>query len=310
MEVEKQQEEAYLKKTLQIIKRNMESYEGEVNKMQAEIDEMLEHYHDNDVELYTALTNTITMKDNMKRALMRNLKAQKKPYFGRIVFWDETEEKEEVQLTLAEPKPTSYYDYLKAESGMAVTYNNSNFELRGVKQYWLRNKTVVPEVTSSAVATVMQPLEHGSRFRGKVRFKNLTRDELGLLLWSMKLKENCWMNVGKAKAYGYGNISLQLLSVKQVNLEQAYKNGAALCLNPWEEISVEEMIQEYKTAINKTLGGKQIEELPHVKEFFMMKDASAMPDPKDIRYMKLELKEYQFRKDKVLPEIKELVKKK
>ncbi|MBQ9927410.1 MAG: DUF4968 domain-containing protein [Lachnospiraceae bacterium] len=95
MEVEKQQEKAYLKKTLQIIKRNMESYEGEVNKMQAEIDEMLEHYHDNDVELYTALTNTITMKDNMKRALMRNQKAQKKPYFGRIVFWDETEEKEE-----------------------------------------------------------------------------------------------------------------------------------------------------------------------------------------------------------------------
>lgn len=95
MEVEKQQEEAYLKETLRVISENVEAYKKDVTKMQAEIDEMLDHYHDNDVELYTALNNTITMKDNMERALQRNIKAQKKPYFGRIVFWDETEEKEE-----------------------------------------------------------------------------------------------------------------------------------------------------------------------------------------------------------------------
>lgn len=95
MESERKQEEAYLRETLRIISKNVEAYERDVTKMQAEIDEMLDHYHDNDVELYTALNNTITMKDNMKRALLRNVKARKKPYFGRIVFWDETEEKEE-----------------------------------------------------------------------------------------------------------------------------------------------------------------------------------------------------------------------
>ena len=107
MESEKQQEkqeeaksgrrdeETYLRETLRVISKNIEAYEKDVTKMQAEIDEMLDHYHDNDVELYTALNNTITMKDNMKRALQRNVKAQKKPYFGRIAFWDETEEKEE-----------------------------------------------------------------------------------------------------------------------------------------------------------------------------------------------------------------------
>ena len=92
---ERRDEETYLRETLRVISKNMEAYEKDVTKMQAEIDEMLDHYHDNDVELYTALNNTITMKDNMKRALQRNVKAQKKPYFGRIVFWDETEEKEE-----------------------------------------------------------------------------------------------------------------------------------------------------------------------------------------------------------------------
>ncbi len=88
-------EEAYLKNTLQIVKSNVKNYEKSISQMQEEIDEMLEHYHDNDIEIYTSLSNTVTMRDNMKWALRRNQKAMKKPYFGRIVFFDETFEKEE-----------------------------------------------------------------------------------------------------------------------------------------------------------------------------------------------------------------------
>lgn len=83
-------EERYLKETLQIIADNIESYGSEVSRMQEQIDEMLEHYHDNDVELWTLLNNTITMNDHMKRALERNMRASQKPYFGRIIFRDET----------------------------------------------------------------------------------------------------------------------------------------------------------------------------------------------------------------------------
>lgn len=88
-------EEAYLQKTLQVIKTNVAAYEAEVSQMQEQIDEMLDHYHDNDAEIYTALSNTVTMRDNMKHALLKNQKAIKKPYFGRIIFQDETLEKEE-----------------------------------------------------------------------------------------------------------------------------------------------------------------------------------------------------------------------
>lgn len=83
-------EERYLRETLQIIANNIESYGSEVSRMQEQIDEMLEHYHDNDVELWTLLNNTITMNDHMKRALERNMRASQKPYFGRIIFQDET----------------------------------------------------------------------------------------------------------------------------------------------------------------------------------------------------------------------------
>ena len=94
-ETGREAEEAYLQKTLQVVKHNVETYESEMARMQEEIDEMLDHYHDNDDEIYTALSNTVTMRDNMKHALTKNQKAVNKPYFGRIIFYDETLKKEE-----------------------------------------------------------------------------------------------------------------------------------------------------------------------------------------------------------------------
>lgn len=91
----RQEEEAYLDETLAVVKRNVEQYGQEVRKMGGEIDEMREHFRSNDVEMLTLLHNTITLRDHMKRALLRNEKAQRKPYFGRIVFRDETAGKEE-----------------------------------------------------------------------------------------------------------------------------------------------------------------------------------------------------------------------
>ena len=88
-------EKEYLEKTLAIVRDNVENYSKEVARMGADIDEMLAHYHDNDAEVYTILSNTITLHDHMKHALVRNAKAAVKPYFGRIVFHDESLDKEE-----------------------------------------------------------------------------------------------------------------------------------------------------------------------------------------------------------------------
>lgn len=88
-------EEQYLRETMQVIQDNLANYGGEVSRMQGEIEEMLEHYHDNDVELWTLLNNTITLNEHMKRAMERNERASRKPYFGRIIFRDETLGKQE-----------------------------------------------------------------------------------------------------------------------------------------------------------------------------------------------------------------------
>ncbi len=91
----RQDEEQHLQQTLEIVRNNLIHYGREVSRMQEDIDEMLAHYHDNDVEVLTILNNTVTLHDHMKRALMRNEKAQNKPYFGRIIFHDESLDKEE-----------------------------------------------------------------------------------------------------------------------------------------------------------------------------------------------------------------------
>lgn len=93
--ISRQAEEQHLADTLAVVHDNIESYSRQVRQMQADIDEMLDHYHDNDVEVLTLLNNTITLNDHMKRALQKNEKAQSKPYFGRIVFYDETFHKQE-----------------------------------------------------------------------------------------------------------------------------------------------------------------------------------------------------------------------
>ncbi len=91
----RQAEEAYLEKTLAIIRDNIKSYGHEIARMQEDIDEMLERYHDNDVEVFSILNTTVTLYEHMQRALARNEKARRKPYFGRIIFHDEMLDKEE-----------------------------------------------------------------------------------------------------------------------------------------------------------------------------------------------------------------------
>lgn len=85
---QREKEEIHLQETLQVIRCNVENYEQEIHRMSAQIKDMLQRYQSNDVGIYTELCNTITMRDNMNYALMRNQKAVNKPYFGRIDFKD------------------------------------------------------------------------------------------------------------------------------------------------------------------------------------------------------------------------------
>ena len=82
--LKREYEENYLAECIRVIKKNIGIYEEETQRMSAEIKDMYERYRDDDPEIFTELSNTITMNENMKLALSKNMRALKKPYFGRI----------------------------------------------------------------------------------------------------------------------------------------------------------------------------------------------------------------------------------
>lgn len=246
--------------------------------------------------------------------------SDQKGYKSRVSFSDavlsggDEYERNEVSVILSEPKPTSYMDYLVQNHGFA-NYGLEHFELRGVKQYWLHEKPVSSKSElekgeenkkkeNKDVASTLRPLPKGVKFTGKVRFKNLTEKELGLLLWAIRLEKNSWTNIGKAKSFGYGCVSVQITSAKRINYEKAYNIQSMLNLTPFEQLDVDQMIDCYKKIVAEW---GEVEK-SHISDFFKMKDSTKIPNEEDIRYMSIANSEYQSRKEP-LPSIDEVIKK-
>lgn len=214
--------------------------------------------------------------------------------------------KEAVQPILASPKPTSCPDYLTQDQKNGITYNSSHFTIRGYKQYWLHEQACASQTTTKEQqAAAFRPLGAGSRFHGTIRFKNLYADELGLLLWSLRLEKGSLQNIGKARAYGYGKIRITIDSLKLLDLKKMY-DSLTLDFEPYRtkltaaspelDSEVENWIQKYKQTANRLLGsGKDIMKEPSIRQFLLMKDGTRLPDETKIRYMSVDAKEYQKR---------------
>ena len=244
---------------------------------------------------------------------------EKDSYKSRLSFVDayteNGKEMSDVRYTLSSPKPTSYLDYLKQEGGKAKTYND-DFELRGVKQYWNINQTRNMNINDNnqKVSTRFKPLESGTEFSGVIRFKNLTKDELGLLLYCMELKEEANHNIGMGRAYGYGRVKISCTSIQLFNLDKAYQIDVESFMNPFVNVTdkKQEYIDTYMAAIDKWISanypGKKFSEISTISEFISMKTEIMKEDL--TRYMSIDAREYQNRiKDRIpLPTVDEMIK--
>ena len=69
------------------------------------------------------------------------------------------------------------------------------------------------------------------------------------------------------------------------------------------------MSKDIRIITGQTGHAESIEDEPHIRVFFDMKDSTKIPDEEDIRYMSVDADEYQTRKVP-LPSIDEVIKKK
>jgi len=89
MNTEKGKEELHLKECYKVIIENIKYYQERMDIMTAEVQQLYEHYHSDNPELYNELALNIVMEQQMKMELRKNRNARKKPYFGRIDYRDE-----------------------------------------------------------------------------------------------------------------------------------------------------------------------------------------------------------------------------
>lgn len=129
---------------------------------------------------------------------------------------------------LSGPKPTTFQHYLTqsdpdVEKGKGLkTYNDrGQTTLRGHKLYWHPGKDESPdfrerrmtqaEMEKDSQHTWMKPVREGVRFCFRVRFENLLAEELGLLLWAVKLpaQGDFAHKIGMGKPLGLGSVQLR-----------------------------------------------------------------------------------------------------
>ncbi|WP_031556057.1 TIGR03986 family type III CRISPR-associated RAMP protein [Oribacterium sp. FC2011] len=235
-----------------------------------------------------------------------------KAYKSRVSFTDATIIKDagecpEAGVVLGEPKPSAYLNYV--ENGK--TYNN-DFNLRGIKQYWLsdcsKNWTLRENPNKSNnnnIGSTIRALNTGSVFEGTIRFHNLTENELGLILWSIKLENNCWMNIGKAKSYGFGTIQIKDIQLRCFEKTKGYDLND-FDLNPFANKDADDYINKYKKFLNGKLKTTW-DNNPSIKALLSMKNSTKIPSNEKVSYMSLE----EFRKQKnnkaTLPKIDDII---
>lgn len=161
---------------------------------------------------------------------------------------------------------------------------DGSFRLSGTRQYPM--KSAAPD-GGYWTRQGIRPLAAGTRFSGVIRYRNLAADELGLLLWCLRLEPGCGHTIGMAKSYGCGQVELTIDRLVEYDTTALYGSLTAcgtVLENPQQWVA--ELIETYKTYASRRIGGVELARMPHIQKFLELKHLpvqTAVPDaPKSV----------------------------
>lgn len=148
---------------------------------------------------------------------------------GKVYFTDATIDKKKAKIVadyvplkaLGTPHPTFTRFYLKDRG----SYKKEGSTIRGRKFYWHhRDKINGNENSLNSIRmkgknesdkrkkfnASLKFLKPDNKFEFEVSFKNLTDEELGVLIYSLELENNLLHKFGKAKAFGFGSSKITI----------------------------------------------------------------------------------------------------
>ncbi|WP_455542954.1 TIGR03986 family type III CRISPR-associated RAMP protein [Intestinibacter sp.] len=239
------------------------------------------------------------------------LQGEKNNFKGRVSFSDVVCEKAKIingekHLVLSSPKPTSYTNYL-IQTGETdediITYNNREAEIRGNKFYWMKDVDMsrfnnLDPKQKRILTNIKNVLDKNNKFKGKIYFENLSDDELGLLLLSLKYNNKTRESIGMGKPYGLGRININKINLYLEDIDSKFTSLD----NSYRLVKDIEVYKEkYKKFMSKniqSLGYKEskFEDIPEIEDYISSK--TEIMDESDTRYMRFN----EFKEWTVLPD--------
>lgn len=274
-----------------------------------------------------AYTKTISehilpkLKDESKIDIAEAIFGNEKTFAGRVFFEDayllnptnNDFEDEKIPKTLLGPKPTAFQHYVvQTEENLQnhpknLSHYNMDTAIRGNKLYWHKSPDWVKENQNdfnSQIDTKIKSIKANKTFTGRIRFENLSRVELGALLFALALPSDCCHKLGMGKPLGLGSVritpTLYISNRKNryTDLLAEWENQIQESTNKGE--TVDDFKKEFQSYVLNELGEKTVTDLWEVnrmKELKRMLDFEKKPSDDKTKYMKLA----DFRQRKVLP---------
>ncbi|HHL33108.1 MAG TPA: TIGR03986 family CRISPR-associated RAMP protein [Desulfobulbaceae bacterium] len=212
---------------------------------------------------------------------------------------------------LSTPKPTTFQHYLvqTSEDASKLQHYNSSSAIRGHKMYWHKSGEHWEQKDQQEIKqhpsqyTKIRPVKTGSQFNGRIRFENLSSEELGALLFVLDLPEGCAHKLGMGKPLGLGSVCIAAhlhlsgrkkrykdLFAEWEKTKSSYKDKEC-----YKQKFTEHLVQKIKEG-NELWRTVRMRELSTILNFQLGKQLEKRGET---RYMTIAAKE--FKKRKVLP---------
>ena len=177
---------------------------------------------------------------------------------------------------LGTPRASYYPMYIYQNGKIYSTYMDDDFLIAGRKRYPIHKSndpTKSKETGNKNVGTTFIPLNTGVVFKGKLRYHNLKRCELGAILSALTFHNtpNTYHNIGMAKSLGYGKIDITIDNFKVENYLNSYEKVMTDSIKNW---AISEEITELLTmATEQNNSGNSLLEYIELPEFASAKNS-------------------------------------
>lgn len=132
------------------------------------------------------------------------------------------EELNKQSVILGTPRASYYPMYVKQEDGkLYKTFMDNGFSVAGRKRYPIHKSSKIQSTGDTGnenIKTHFRPLKEGVVFKGKLRYHNLKKLELGSILSALSFHNtsNTYHSIGLAKSLGCGKIEVKINNMEDI----------------------------------------------------------------------------------------------